>query len=101
MAFFVGSVYAADYPTKPITSQAHFPAGGISDVGAHIVGPSRRRIWEILAHAASIINHQVLPVGGINIVLPRITPPGLIEKEYLPQFIRTGKGFSWAIGNMA
>jgi len=37
MALFIGSVFAADYPTKPITLQVPYPAGGSSDVGARIV----------------------------------------------------------------
>jgi len=31
------SAYAADYPTKPITLQVPYPAGGSTDVGARIV----------------------------------------------------------------
>jgi tripartite-type tricarboxylate transporter receptor subunit TctC len=37
LALFVGSAYAADYPTKPITLQVPYAAGGSSDVGARIV----------------------------------------------------------------
>lgn len=37
LASLVGSAYAADYPTKPITLQVPYPAGGSSDVGARIV----------------------------------------------------------------
>jgi tripartite-type tricarboxylate transporter receptor subunit TctC len=39
-AFFLAfgvCAYAADYPTKPITLQVPYPAGGSSDVGARIV----------------------------------------------------------------
>jgi putative tricarboxylic transport membrane protein len=32
-----GTVFAQDYPTKPITLQIPYPAGGSSDVGARIV----------------------------------------------------------------
>ncbi len=32
-----GQIYAADYPTKPITLQVPYPAGGSTDVGARIV----------------------------------------------------------------
>ncbi|MDI6754116.1 MAG: tripartite tricarboxylate transporter substrate binding protein [Thermodesulfobacteriota bacterium] len=37
LALFVGSAYASDYPTKPITLQVPYPAGGSTDVGARIV----------------------------------------------------------------
>jgi tripartite-type tricarboxylate transporter receptor subunit TctC len=37
LALLVGSAYAADYPTKPITLQVPYAAGGSSDVGARIV----------------------------------------------------------------
>lgn len=37
LALFVGSIYAADYPTKPITLQIPYPAGGSTDVGGRIV----------------------------------------------------------------
>jgi tripartite-type tricarboxylate transporter receptor subunit TctC len=37
LALFVGSPYAADYPTKPITLQIPYPAGGSTDVGGRIV----------------------------------------------------------------
>jgi tripartite-type tricarboxylate transporter receptor subunit TctC len=37
MTAIVGSAYAADYPTKPITLMVPYPAGGSSDVGARIV----------------------------------------------------------------
>jgi tripartite-type tricarboxylate transporter receptor subunit TctC len=37
LALLVGSAYAADYPTKPITLQVPYPAGASSDVGARIV----------------------------------------------------------------
>jgi tripartite-type tricarboxylate transporter receptor subunit TctC len=37
LALFVGSLYAADYPTKPITLQIPYPAGGSTDVGGRIV----------------------------------------------------------------
>ena len=33
---FVGSAFAQDYPTKPITLQVPYPAGGSTDVGARI-----------------------------------------------------------------
>ena len=38
MALFIGSVFAADYPTKPITLIIPYPAGGSTDVGGRIVG---------------------------------------------------------------
>ena len=31
------SVYAADYPTKPITIMVAYPAGGETDIGGRIV----------------------------------------------------------------
>jgi tripartite-type tricarboxylate transporter receptor subunit TctC len=34
---FVGVPYAADYPTRPITLQIPYPAGGSTDVGGRIV----------------------------------------------------------------
>ncbi len=34
---FAGTSFAQDYPTKPITIQIPYPAGGSSDVGARIV----------------------------------------------------------------
>jgi tripartite-type tricarboxylate transporter receptor subunit TctC len=37
LALFVGSSFAADYPTKPITLQIPYPAGGSTDVGGRIV----------------------------------------------------------------
>jgi tripartite-type tricarboxylate transporter receptor subunit TctC len=37
LALFVGSPYAADYPTRPITLQIPYPAGGSTDVGGRIV----------------------------------------------------------------
>ena len=37
LALLVGSAYAADYPTKPITLQVPYPAGASSYVGARIV----------------------------------------------------------------
>jgi tripartite-type tricarboxylate transporter receptor subunit TctC len=37
LALFVGSLYAADYPTRPITLQIPYPAGGSTDVGGRIV----------------------------------------------------------------
>jgi len=36
-SFIIGQVRAADYPTKPITLQVPYPAGGSTDVGARIV----------------------------------------------------------------
>jgi len=33
---FGGSAFAQDYPTKPITLQVPYPAGGSTDVGARI-----------------------------------------------------------------
>jgi IclR family pca regulon transcriptional regulator len=55
---------------------------------------------DILALAVPILNHQGLPVAGINIVLPRMTPPSQIKRKYLPHLIETGKGISRALGNM-
>jgi IclR family acetate operon transcriptional repressor len=55
---------------------------------------------DIVALAVPILNHQGYPVAGINIVLPRMTPPGQIKKKYLPRLIATGKGISRALGNM-
>lgn len=37
LIFMAGQIYAADYPTKPITLQVPYPAGGSTDVGARIV----------------------------------------------------------------
>ena len=37
LALLGGIAYAAEYPTKPITLQIPYPAGGSSDVGARIV----------------------------------------------------------------
>ncbi len=37
LALFVGSLYAADYPARPITLQIPYPAGGSTDVGGRIV----------------------------------------------------------------
>jgi tripartite-type tricarboxylate transporter receptor subunit TctC len=37
LALCVGSPYAADYPTRPITLQIPYPAGGSTDVGGRIV----------------------------------------------------------------
>jgi tripartite-type tricarboxylate transporter receptor subunit TctC len=37
LVLFVGSPYAADYPTRPITLQIPYPAGGSTDVGGRIV----------------------------------------------------------------
>ncbi len=37
LVLFVGSPFAADYPTKPITLQIPYPAGGSTDVGGRIV----------------------------------------------------------------
>ncbi|MGB9700886.1 MAG: tripartite tricarboxylate transporter substrate binding protein [Thermodesulfobacteriota bacterium] len=37
LIFMAGQSYAADYPTKPITLQVPYPAGGSTDVGARIV----------------------------------------------------------------
>jgi tripartite-type tricarboxylate transporter receptor subunit TctC len=37
LAIVTGGTHAADYPTKPITLQVPFPAGGSTDVGARIV----------------------------------------------------------------
>ena len=55
---------------------------------------------DILALAVPVLNHQGLPVAGINIVLPRMTPPGQIKRRYLPHLIETGKGISRALGNI-
>jgi len=37
MVAFVVSAYAAEYPTKPVTLQVPWPAGGATDVGARIL----------------------------------------------------------------
>jgi IclR family pca regulon transcriptional regulator len=54
---------------------------------------------DILALAVPILNHQGLPVAGINIVLPRMTPHSEIQKKYIPLLIATGKNISKALGN--
>ncbi len=55
---------------------------------------------DILALAVPILNHQGLPVAGINIVLPRMTPQNQIRKRYIPLLSRTGKLISQALGNV-
>jgi len=55
---------------------------------------------DIVALAVPILNHQGLPVAGINIVLPRMTPPAQIKKKYLPPLIAAGKEISRALGNV-
>jgi DNA-binding IclR family transcriptional regulator len=54
---------------------------------------------DILALAVPILNHQSQPVGGINIVLPRLTPLNEIKRKYIPQLIEAGKNISRALGN--
>jgi DNA-binding IclR family transcriptional regulator len=55
---------------------------------------------DIVALAVPILNHQGLPVAGINIVLPRLTPSSQIKRKYLPHLIEVGKGISRALGNI-
>jgi DNA-binding IclR family transcriptional regulator len=55
---------------------------------------------DILALAVPILNHQGLPVAGINIVIPRRIPPDQIKRKYLPALIETGKEISMALGHM-
>ena len=53
---------------------------------------------DILALAVPILNHQSLPVAGINIVLPRMAPQKQIKEKYIPQLMKTGKNISPAAG---
>jgi DNA-binding IclR family transcriptional regulator len=55
---------------------------------------------DILALAVPILNHQGLPVAGINIVIPRRIPPDQIKRRYLPALIETGKKISMALGHV-
>jgi DNA-binding IclR family transcriptional regulator len=55
---------------------------------------------DILALAVPVLNHQSLPVGGINIVLPRMAPQEQIKEKYIPQLMKTGRNISLALGNM-
>ncbi len=54
---------------------------------------------DILALAVPVLNHQGLPVAGINIVLPRIIPLKEIKAKYIPRLIETGKDISKALGH--
>jgi IclR family pca regulon transcriptional regulator len=54
---------------------------------------------DILALAVPILDHEGLPVAGINIVIPRRIPPDQIKRRYIPPLIATGKKISMALGH--
>lgn len=55
---------------------------------------------DILALAAPILNHQGVPVGGINIVMPRTLPSVHIKNKYIPKLIETSKIISSELGHL-
>jgi len=55
---------------------------------------------DVFALAAPVLDHQALPVAGINIAIPmsRVSHQQ-VKKRYIPLLIETGKKVSRAIGN--
>lgn len=93
-------LYSAEYPGKTFCSKNEF-VKQLQNI--RLLGYSANKselFQDILALAVPILNHQSLPVAGINIVLPRMTPQNQIKRKYIPLLIETGKKISMALGNM-
>lgn len=73
-------LYSADYPGKTFCSKSEF-VKQLQNIRRLGYSANKSELFQdILALAVSILNHQSLPVAGINIVLPRITPQNQIKK---------------------
>ena len=93
-------LYSADYHGKTYCSKSEF-VRQLQNIRLLGYSGNKSELFpDILALAVPILNHQSLPVGGINIVLPRMTPQNQIQRKYLPLLLATGKRISMALGNM-
>ena len=93
-------LYSAEYPGKTFCRKYEF-LKQLRKIRLHGYSANKSELFQdILALAVPILNHQSLPVAGINIVLPRMTPQNQVKRKYLPLLIETGKKISMALGNV-
>ncbi len=93
-------LYSPQYPGKTFCSRGEFEKQLRSIRRLGYSANKSELFQDILALAVPILNHQDLPVGGINMVLPRRTPSEQIKRKYLPPLIETGKNISLGLGHV-
>jgi IclR family pca regulon transcriptional regulator len=92
-------LYSDKFADKDLTGKSKLLAQ-LQDIRRRGYSANKSDLFkDILALAVPILNHQGLPVAGINIVIPRRIPPDQIKRKYLPALIETGKNISMALGH--
>ena len=63
LALFAGTVYAQEYPTRPVRIVVPWPAGGPTDILARLIGQG--------CSTLRISSHFLLLLGSSCLLLPR------------------------------
>jgi DNA-binding IclR family transcriptional regulator len=95
----LNNLYSTRHPDGNLPGKNQFmeQLKDIKRLGYSVLKPKMFR--DIQSLATPILNHQGIPIAGINIVIPRIIPAAQIDQEFVPKLIEAGKNISLALGH--